>query len=196
MTQKMKLSLTRPLKGLRPHRVPVEETAGPGEGAKWIFALRERAGKEARHRAAVQNCMDGIDRAVESITTSVDRRLDDVAALATELGLALAREILGAALEKGLADPTATVSRCLRESAVGTDGEIAVFLSPDDLDLVIDELDRQADPPERVARSRFAADPELDRGSVRIETAAGRLLYDPAEVLQRICDEVRQELAG
>ena len=196
MTQNMKLSLTRPLKGLRPHRVPVEGAESPGEGAKWIFALRERAGKEARRLAALQNCLDGIDRAVDSITKDVDRRLADVAELATELGLALAREILGVALEKGLADPTTTVSRCLRESAVGTDGEIAVFLSPDDLDLVLDELDKQSDPRERVARARFAADPELDRGSVRIETAAGRLLYDPAEVLQRICDEVRQELAG
>ena len=174
MTQKMKLSLTRPLKGLRPHRVPVEGAESPGEDAKWIFALRERAGKEARRHADVQTCLEGIDRAVDSITAEVDRRLDDVAALATELGLALAREILGAALEKGLADPTPTVSRCLRDLAVGTDGEIAVFLSPDDLDLVLDELDKQADPRERGARARLAVDAELDRGSVRSETAAGR----------------------
>ena len=196
MTQKLKLSLTRPLKGLRPHRLPVEGSKSPGESGEWIFSVRERARAEAQRRAAVQTCLEGIDRAVDAITTNVDRRLDEVAALATELGLALAREVLGAALEKGLADPAPTVNRCLRELASGGEKEIAVFLAPDDLDLVLDELEKQADPRERLARARFAADPELDRGFVRIETAAGRLLYDPAEVLQRICDEVRREMAG
>ncbi len=196
MTQNMKLSLTRPLKGLRPHRLPVEGAESPGEGGEWILAVRERVQEEARRRAAVQTCLEGINRAVDSITTTVDRRLDEVAALATELGLALAREVLGAALEKGLVDPAPTVSRCLRELAASADKEIAVFLAPDDLDLVLDELEKQADPRERLARARFAADPELDCGSVRIETAAGQLLYDPAEVLQRICDEVRREMAG
>ena len=196
MTQFMKLSLARPLRGLRPRAVPVEEIESSSASVEWIFALRERARDEARRGAAVQTCLEGIERAVASITEMVDRRLDEVAGLATELGLALAKEVVGSALEKDLVDPTPTVRRCLRDLSDGADSPIAVFLAPADLDHVLDELANEEDPRERAARARFAADPELNPGSVRVETGAGRLLYDPAEVLARICDEVRREIAG
>ncbi len=196
MTQRLKLSLTRPLAGLRSHRSPVEGAPGPGEGEKWIFDLRQRAQTEAQRQEAFATCLEGIARAVESMTTAVDGRLEEIAALSTELGLALAREVLGAALEKGLADPTATVERCLKESTVGPNEDVAVFLAPDDLSEVLDRLESHPDLREHAARVRFTADPGLGRGSVRIETASGQLLYDPAEVLQRICDEVRREMAG
>ena len=196
MTQRLKLSLTRPLAGLRSHRSPVEGAAGPGGAERWIFDMRQRAQTEMQRHEAFATCLEGIARAVESMTTAVDGRLEEIAALSTELGLALAREMLGAALEKGIADPTLTVERCLKESVAGPNEDVAVFLAPDDLGEVLARMESHPDLRDHLARASFAADPGLDRGSVRIETASGQLLYDPAEVLQRICDEVRREMAG
>ncbi len=196
MTQRVKLSLTRPLEGLRSHPSPVEGAVGPGESGEWILDMRQRAREEVHRQEAFRICLEGIVKAVESMTATVDRRLEEIAALSTELGLALAREVLGAALEKGFADPTPTVERCLKESAARPSEDVAVFLAPDDLSEVLARLESHPDLREHVARASFTADPELDRGSVRIETASGQLLYEPAEVLQRICDEVRREMAG
>lgn len=196
MSADVKLSFSRPLRGLRPHGAPpvpdAERTSGPGE---WLFNLRERALAETRRHAAFQTCLEGIDRAVDAMVATVERRIEEMGAQVTELGLALASEVLGAALEQGLADPTPTVIRCLRESVFREgDGEVEVYLAPDDLGPVLDRLDTHPELRERVARVRFSIDPQLERGSVRMETAYGRLVYDPAEVLQRICDEVRREL--
>jgi flagellar biosynthesis/type III secretory pathway protein FliH len=157
--------------------------------------MRDHLGREKARREEFQNCLEGIDRAVESIASTVNSRLDDVAALVTELGIALAREVLGTAIEKGLADPTATVARCLRDTVGGADSAAEVFLAPDDLRAVLDRLQTQPDLQKYIERARFTADPDLERGAVRIETEAGRLLYEPREVLQRISDEVRREMS-
>ena len=194
MSSDLKLSFSRPLKGLRPHGV-IGARTDPDQAGQWLFDLRGRAELEAQRHAAFQACLEGIDRAVDAMAATVSRRMDEVGAQATELGLALASEVLGVALEQGLADPTPTVIRCLRESAAEAT-DVEVFLSADDLGPVLERLDSHPELRERVARVRFCADPELDRGAVRMETAFGRLVYDPAEVLQRICDEVRRELAG
>jgi hypothetical protein len=49
---------------------------------------------------------------------------------------------------------------------------------------------------DEVAASRFVADATVARGGVRAETGSGRLLYDPREVLERICAEVRREASS
>ena len=46
---------------------------------------------------------------------------------------------------------------------------------------------------EEIAAARFEADATVPSGGVRAETGAGRLRYNPREVLERICDEVRRE---
>lgn len=192
MSARVKLSFSRPLRGLRPQSVALPE---PGsDKTTWLFDLRERAKAEARQQDAFRTTLEGIDRAVEAMTATVEQRMQEVGAQATELGLALASEVLGIALDQGLADPTPTVVRCLRDAA-SDDNQVEVFLAPDDLGPVLDRLESHPELRESVARAGFSADPELDRGAVRLETAFGRLLYDPAEVLQRICDEVRRELA-
>ena len=49
---------------------------------------------------------------------------------------------------------------------------------------------------DEIASSRFVADATVARGGVRAETGSGRLLYDPREVLERICAEVRREASS
>ena len=201
MTQQLKLSMNRPLVGLRARPTAASGPAAPGDpvtlgdSGEWIFRMRDHLRREVERREAFQTCLEGIDRAVESMVSTVNGRLDDVAALITELGIALAREVLGTAIEKGLADPTATVVRCLRDAVSAADGATEVFLAPDDLRAVHDRLQTQPDLQKHVERARFTADPDLERGAVRIETEAGRLLYEPREVLQRISDEVRREIS-
>ena len=195
MTRHLKLSLNRPLAGVRARPMAVRGSGSSEDSDEWIFDLRDRARRDTERREAFQTCLAGIDRAVGSIADTVNSRLDDVAALATELGIALAREVLGAAIDKGLADPTATVARCLRDAVVGSDGATEVFLAPDDLSAVQDGLQSQPDLQEYVDRVRFTADPDLQSGAVRIETEAGRLRYEPHEVLRRISDEVRREIS-
>ena len=46
---------------------------------------------------------------------------------------------------------------------------------------------------EEVAASRFVADASVGRGGVLAETGAGRLQWQPLDVLERICAEVRRE---
>ena len=195
MTQQLKLSLNRPLVGLRARSTAASGPASPGDSSEWIFRMRDHLRREVERREAFQTCLEGIDRAVDSIASTVNGRLDDVAALVTELGIALAREVLGTAIEKGLADPTATVVRCLRDAVGAADSATEVFLAPDDRRAVLDRLQAQPDLQKHVDRARFTADPDLERGAVRIETEAGRLLYEPREVLQRISDEVRREMS-
>ena len=52
------------------------------------------------------------------------------------------------------------------------------------------ELAREA------AAAQFVADASVPSGGVRAETGAGRLQYDPREVLERICEEVRREASA
>ncbi len=195
MTQQLKLSMNRPLVGLRARPTAARDPESPGDPGEWIFRMRDHLRLEVERREAFQNCLEGIDRAVDSIARTVNSRLDDVAALVTELGIALAREVLGTAIEQGLADPTATVARCLRDAVGAADSATEVFLAPDDLRGVLDRLQTQPDLQKHVERARFTADPDLERGAVRIENEAGRLLYEPREVLQRISDAVRREMS-
>ena len=93
MTQQLKLSMNRPLVGLRarPTAARDPESPGdpdsPGDPGEWIFRMRDHLRLEVERREAFQNCLEGIDRAVDSIASTVNSRLDDVAALVTELGI-------------------------------------------------------------------------------------------------------------
>ncbi len=97
-------------------------------------------------------------------------------------------------------DTAALVMRCL-DHAVGGGGtgQLRIQLSPDDLSTVIQSLDEHPDMRERMQQAELVPDPSVQRGHVRVETDAGRLFYDPQEVLGRISDELRradQEVRG
>ena len=117
--------------------------------------------------------------------------IDHLAAAPERLDLV----ILGDALDSGAVDVTATVARCLRDCTHGSGAtELSVHLHPDDLEIAqqkIAEFDELAD---RLTATRFVADARAARGVVRIETEAGRLKYDPRDVLQRISESVRRQV--
>lgn len=154
--------------------------------------VRERARQDESRRVAA--LAQTAQQAIGALSQQVGQRLDEVAALAVELGLAVAREIVGAALDRGLVDPTPTVARCLRDCVHGASpNDLVVRLHPEDLGLVQQRLAAFAELGEEVAAARFVADPTIPRGGVRAETEIGRLRYDPREALERMAAEVRRE---
>ncbi len=197
MTSTSTVPLHAPLIGLRLHaRGGVGPTPGAAR-AQQLLDLKDREGRREAAVAAVRQLAVAARATVEAVPAQVGERLDQVAAIAVELGLALAREIVGDALAKGLVDPTPTVVRCLRDAVHGSSRtDLVVRLHPQDLAAVQTALQGHPEVQEEVAAARFVADPTIVRGGVRAETGAGRLLYDPREVLQRICDEVRREAAS
>lgn len=189
-----KVALHGPVQGLRLHPRQPDAATAAGRRVEWLVGLGERRRAQEAEQRSLQALVDATKRALAAVPTTVGVRLDQVAALAVEVGLAVAREIVGAALERGDVDPTPTVLHCLRDCVHGSDrADLAVFLHPADLPLVQERLLRHPELQEQVAAARFVADPALARGAVRAETGAGRLRYDPREVLERICAEIRRE---
>jgi flagellar biosynthesis/type III secretory pathway protein FliH len=170
---------------------------GPGAPATPLLDLRQREQDRAAEAAAVREVCAAARQAVDALPAAVAARVDELAGVAVELGLALAREIVGAALDKGLVDPTPVVLRCLRDCVHGAGkADLVVRLHPQDLAAVQQRLRGHAEMQEEIADARFVADPLVPRGGVRAETGAGRLLYDPQEALARVCAEVRREVSS
>jgi flagellar biosynthesis/type III secretory pathway protein FliH len=196
MTACQRIAVDAPLAGLRLHaRRPL---AGTPQAAKveWLLALGAREQQRQADSTAVRTLARAVQQALAGLAPAVGKRLDEVAGLAVELGLAVAREIVGQALERGFVDPTATVARCLRDCVHGgSAADLVVRLHPDDLALVQQNLAAQPELQEEVAKARFVADRSVARGAVRAETEAGRLRYDPREALERVAAEVRREAA-
>jgi flagellar biosynthesis/type III secretory pathway protein FliH len=169
----------------------------PGSPAAALLDLRQREQDRLAEAAAVRDVCAAARQAVAALPATVADRVEELAGVATELGLALARELVGAALEKGLVDPTPVVLRCLRDCVHGAGkADLVVRLNPQDLAAVQERLRDNAELRQEIADARFVADPVVPRGGVRAETGAGRLLYDPQEVLARICAEVRREVSS
>ena len=194
MTSTTTVPFTAPLVGIRLHArrqsggVP---EAGP---AARLLDLKEREAQRLQATKAVLELARLMARTVDAVPQQVGQRLDEVAGIAVELGLSLAREIVGSALERGLADPTPTVVRCLRDCVHGSSkADLVVRLHPLDLEGVQQQLAGMSELQDEVGSARFVADKSVPRGGVRAETGAGRLLYDPSEVLERISAEVRRE---
>ena len=189
--------LTAPLLGFRLH---ANRGSGGGPVLERVRELLDLKLRETQRAAAVQALRDlarSCQRTVDAVPQQVNQRLDEVAALAVELGLALANELVGDALGKGLVDPTPTVVRCLRDCVHGSSkADLVIRLHPDDLAGVQQNLAATPDLQQELAVAKFVADPTVTRGGVRAETGAGRLHFDPREVLERICAEVRREAAS
>jgi flagellar biosynthesis/type III secretory pathway protein FliH len=193
MTMLQKMPVVHRLVGLRLlSRQPAAGTPA-ARRVEWLLSLAERTKRHEAEQQAVQAALAAIQKSLQTLPTTVNGRLEQVAALAVELGLAVAREIVGAALDQGFVDPTPTVLRCLRDCVHGSDrGDLVVHLHPEDLALVLDRLARVPELREQVAAARFVSDPALGRGAVRAETGAGRLRYDPQEACERVAAEVRK----
>lgn len=197
MTQTTTVPFHAPLLGIRLH---TRRLAGGAPQAGRVAALLDLKVREEQRQAATKALVELArtgKRTVEAIPQQVATRLDEVAAIAVELGLAIAREIVGASLDQGRVDPTPTVVRCLRDCVHGSSkSDLVVRLNPHDLAAVQQQLQGMPELADEIASSRFVADATVARGGVRAETGSGRLLYDPREVLERVCAEVRREASS
>jgi len=197
MTTVEKLPVPVPIVGLRLHARTVAPGSPHAEKVAWLLSLQVREQQRQADAASLQTFANGAKQAIAALPKAVGDRLDEVAAIAVELGLAVAREIVGNALDRGFVDPTPTVARCLRDCVHGSNRtDLVIRLHPADLELVQRQLALMTELRDEVAGSRFVADPSVGRGAVRAETDAGRLRYDPREALERIATEVRREVTA
>lgn len=197
MSEVLKLPLEEPIRQARmlPLQAPVE--SAEGKRVRWLLQLGEAQRRREAEQKALHATAQALQKTLLSLQGSVNSRLDQVAQQVVELGIALAREIVGDALERGLVDPTATVLRCLRDCVHGADPkDLVVYLHPEDLAPVQDRIRRMPELQAEFGLARFLADPSLARGAVRAETGAGRLRYDPQQVFARLAEAVRSSLAG
>ena len=197
MSEVLKLPLEEPIRQTRmlPLNAPAE--SAEGQRVRWLLQLGDAQRRREAEQKALQATAQAVQKTLLSLQSSVNGRLDLVAQQVVELGLALAREIVGDALDRGLVDPTPTVVRCLRDCVHGADPkDLIVYLHPDDLAPVQDRIRRMPAVQLEFGLARFVADPALARGAVRAETGAGRLRYDPQQVFARLADAVRSSVAG
>jgi flagellar biosynthesis/type III secretory pathway protein FliH len=196
VTTRVAIALDAPLRGVR-----LLSRSAPGGGqpatVQWLVQLGEvRAQRDAESRALLATAQ-AVQRALQAVNATVVARLDEIASTVVDLGLAVAREIIGDALERGAVDPTAVVVHCLRDCVHGPEGaDLVIHLHPDDLGPVMSRLAAMPELRDQVAAGRIVPDAALARGSVRAETTAGRLRYDPREVFERMADAVRSAAAG
>jgi flagellar biosynthesis/type III secretory pathway protein FliH len=190
----MRVSLHAPLVGVRLH--PAEEAAAAAPEAAWLIELGARERARAERDAALAAVLDTLTEAAQAVPAMVGARLDALAAEVAELALAVAGEIVAVARERGLVDPVPIVARCLREAIDGSArAALHVYLSPDDHAAVLGAIGEDPDLQRRAAGVTFTPDPALERGTVRAESGAGRLVWDPSEVFARIAGEIRKGCA-
>lgn len=195
-TTRVRLPVEQPMVGLRLLPRHPEADTDAAERVRWLVQLGEERQRREAEKQSVSQAAQSIQQGVAGLAKVVNERLDQVAALAVELGLQLARELVGDALDKGLVDPTPTVVRCLRDAVQGsTDSSLKVYLHPDDLGIVLARLAEIPDLASLVTATDFQPDRALQRGAVRAETGSGRLRYDPQEVFARMAEAVRNVAA-
>lgn len=193
----LRVPLVRKLAGLRLHGLQSTPHRQSAERVEWLVSLRDLEKRRRADSAALHALAAAATDAIEELPGVVRDRLQEVAGMAVELGLAIAREIVGCVLDEGRFDPTAVVKRCLADCVRGTAGsELVVRLNPEDLPLVEQALAAAGDVQEQLERARLVADRAVPRGAVRAETDAGRLEYDPRDALERVSAEVRREVRG
>lgn len=192
-----RLPLRQKLTGLRLLAQQRGADAAAAPRVAWLLSLQEQQQRRAAEAQALQGLAQAVQRALQGAQAELQVRLDQLAGTVVELGLALAREIVGQAAGSGLVDPTPVVLHCLRDCVHGPDRtDLRIHLHPDDLGMVLDRLARMPDVAAALAAADLLPDPALARGAVRAETGAGRLRYDLQETFERVAAAVRSVAAG
>lgn len=197
MTSMNSIPVTARLVGLRLHT-----RRGPGgvpeaPRARQLLDLESQNLRRQADEKVLRDLLSEARNQVAAMPGILTTRLDEIAGITVELGLAIAREIVGAALDQGMVDPTPTVARCLADCVHGSDrGDLVIKLNPGDMASVQTRIAQMPDLGEELAKTHFVADRSVPTGGVRAETGAGRLHYDPREVLERICEQVRREASA
>ncbi len=191
------IALEAPLLGVRTlSRSLLADEATAGK-VKWLVSLGEQKNRRDAELKAMQGIAQAVLRATQQSHAMVAQRAEELSALVVELGLAVAREIVGDALDRGATDPTEAVVHCLRDCVHGAnDSDLVVKLHPEDHALVSRQLAAMPDLADAVAKSKFVADASLGRGEVRASTEAGKLRYDPRETFERVAAAVRNAAHG
>jgi flagellar biosynthesis/type III secretory pathway protein FliH len=194
MTTANAISVSSRLIGIRLHAQRGPDGVPDSPRARQLLDLEARNQRQAADDQLMRDLLAEARQQVAGIPEVVGARIEEVAAISVELGLAIAREIVGSSIDEGKVDPTATVARCLADCVHGSDrGDLVVKLNPSDMENVQTRISQMTELGEELAAARFVADATVPLGGVRAETGAGRLHYDPREVLERICAEVRRE---
>jgi len=197
MTSTSSVPVPQRLVGLRLHRRAGADGAHASPRARQLLDLEARNRQREADQQQLRELLATAQQQVQALPQVVGDRLDEVAGVAVELGLSIARELVGAALDQHLVDPTPTVARCLRDCVHGSGGgDLVVRLNPDDLAAVKTNIAASPELARVAADAQLVADESVPRGGVRAETGAGRLHYDPREVLERVCEEVRREASA
>lgn len=197
MTNLPQLPEVAPIIGIKLHSRDPAPGSPQAKKVAWLLSLDGREKQRAADSAALQALAKTVQQAIHQLPQAVGSRLEEIAGIAVELGLAIAREIVGQAVDKGHVDPTPTVVRCLRDCVHGSERtDLVVRLHPADLELVKTRLAGMPELEDEVAAARLVADATMARGAVRAETETGRLRYDPREALERVCAEIRREVSA
>lgn len=191
-----RIELAEPLRSVRLRRANASDDGKGNATTQWLVRLGEARARREAETKSLQSVAVAVQRTLQTLNGVVGTRIDQIAETVVELGLTVAREIVGEALDSGRVDPTATVVHCMRDCVHGTDGaDLVVYLHPDDLAPVMSRLAAMPELRRELANSRLQPDPALLRGAVRAETGAGRLRYDPREVFERVAQAVRSAAA-
>ena len=120
MTTVGKLQVNHSIAGLRLHSRATAAGSPHAGKVAWLLSLQAREEQRQAEAASLVALSAAARQAIAALPKTVGERLDEVAATAVELGLAVAREIVGTALDRGFHDPTPTVARCLRDCVHGS----------------------------------------------------------------------------
>ncbi len=124
-----------------------------------------------------------LDAAVEALALQTEAAREELASLAIELALEIARQFLCSEVDAGHMQLERVVRACLADSGAGR-GDARVHLHPDDLAALEGVPFRD--------RTVLAADETLERGDVHVETPLGLLVREREAVLAA----VRERLSG
>ena len=121
MTSMNSIPVAAPLVGLRLHT-----RRGPGgvpeaPRARQLLDLESQNLRRQADEKVLRDLLSEARNQVAAMPCILTTRLDEIAGITVELGLAIAREIVGAALDQGMVDPTPTVARCLADCVHGSD---------------------------------------------------------------------------
>jgi flagellar biosynthesis/type III secretory pathway protein FliH len=191
-----RLPLSEPVAGVRLLPLLADDPATAAR-VRWLLDLGQAQRRRAEEARVLQATAAALQQSLQSLPAAVAARLEQVAAMTVELGIAVAREIVGAALQQGLVDPTPTVLHCLRDAVHGAErADLRIHVHPDDMGPLLERLANVPDVAAAVAAAQFVADAALTRGAVRAETGAGRLRWEPQQVFERVAAAVRDAAAG
>lgn len=144
----------------------------------------ERGVGEGRAEA-LRHAGKALDAAVQRVDEARTNAAAELAGVATELSVEIARHLLRAEVEAGRYDLERTVRETLAAANVGR-GTCTVHVHPSDLASLKETSFRNG--------TELAADPEVPRGNVHVSTKHGLLVHDLDEAVSAIAERIYEEL--